>query len=77
MCKTYNLPFEYTQLLTIAVKIVGRSVDKTDKIRTYIQARSKLSCSLNQLMIEICTAYGPSCVSYDTVGGGKRNLSLV
>ena len=47
--------------------MVGRSVDKKDEIRAYIQARSILGCSLKQLMTEISTTYGPSCVSYDTV----------
>ena len=47
--------------------MVGRSVNTKDEIRAYIQARSKLGCSLRQLMTEIFTAYGPSCVSYDTV----------
>ena len=55
------------QSLTTAVKMVGRSVDKKDEIRAYIQACSKLSCSLRQLMTENSTGYGPSCVSYDTV----------
>ena len=31
--------------------MVGRSVDKKDEIRVYIQARSKLGCSLNQLIL--------------------------
>ena len=55
------------QSLTTAVKMVGRSVDKKDEIRDYIQARSELGCSLKQLMTEISSAYGPSFVSYDTV----------
>ena len=38
----------------------------------YIQARSKLGCSLRQLMTEISTAYGHSCVSYDTVRRWKK-----
>ena len=52
--------------------MVGRSVDKKDEIRAYIQARSKLGCSLRQLMTEISTAYGPSCVSQDTVRRWKK-----
>ena len=60
------------QSLSTAVKMVGRSVDKKDEIRAYIQARSKLGCSLKQLMTEISTAYGPSCVSYDTVRRRKK-----
>ena len=62
------------QLLTTAVKMVGRSVDKKDEIRAYIQARSKLGCPLKQLMTEISTAYGPSCVSYDTVRRWKKKF---
>ena len=45
--------------MTTAVKMVGRSVDKKDEIRTYIKARSKL---------------GPSCVSYDTVRRWKKKF---
>ena len=52
--------------------MVGRSVDKKDEIRAYIKARSKLGCSLKKLMTEISTAFGPSCVSYDTVWRWKK-----
>jgi hypothetical protein len=48
------------------VKMIGRSVDKKDKIRAYIKASSKPGCSLKQLMTELSTAYGSSCVSYDS-----------
>ena len=68
------MPFEYTQSLTTAVKMVGRSVDKKDEIRAYIKARSKLGCSLKKLMTEISTAFGPSCVSYDTVRRWKKKF---
>ena len=68
------MPFEYTQSLTTAVKMAGRSVHKKGEIRAYIQACSKLSCSLKQLMTEIFTAYGPSCVSYDTVQWWKKKF---
>ena len=54
--------------------MVGRSVDKQDEIRAYIKARSKLGCSLKQLMTELSTAYGPSCVSYDTVRLWKKKF---
>ena len=47
--------------------MVGRSVNKKNEIWAYIKARSKLGCSLKQLMTELSTAYGPSCVSYDTI----------
>ena len=47
--------------------MVGRSVNKKNEKWAYIQAHAKLGCSLKQLMTEISTAYGPSCVSYDTV----------
>ena len=67
------MPFEYTQSLTTAVKMVGRSVDKKDEIRAYIKARSKLGCSLKQTT-EISTAFGPSCVSYDTVRRWKKKF---
>jgi transposase len=54
--------------------MVGRSEDKKDKIRAYIKAPSKLGCSLKQLMTELSTAYGPSCVSYDTVRRWKKKF---
>ena len=66
------MPFEYTQSLTTAVKMVGRSADKNVEIRAYIKARSKLGCSLKKLMTEISIAFGPSCVSYDTVRRWKK-----
>ena len=59
------------QSLTPVVKMVGRSVDKKDEIRAYIKVRSKLGCSL---MTELSTAYGPSCVSYDTVWRWKKKF---
>ena len=52
--------------------MVGRSVDKKDEIWAYIKACSKLGCSLKQLMTELSTAYGSSCVSYDTVRWRKK-----
>ena len=54
--------------------MVGRSVDKKDEIRANIHACSKLGCSLKQLMTEISTAYGPSCVSYDMVRRWKKKF---
>ena len=54
--------------------MVGRSVDKKDEIRAYIKARSKLGCSLKKLLTEISTAFGPSCVSYDTVRRCKKKF---
>ena len=60
--------------MTTVVKMVGRSINQTDKIRAYIKARSKLGCSLKQLMTELSTAYGPSCVSYDTVRRWKKKF---
>ena len=65
------MPFECTQSLTIAVKMVD---DKKDELRAYIQAHSKLGCSLKQLMTDISTAYRPSCVSYDTVRQWKKKF---
>ena len=54
--------------------MVGRSVDKKDEIQACIKARSKLGCSLKQLMTELATAYRPSCVSYDTVRRWKKKF---
>ena len=65
------------QSLTTAVKMVGRSVDKKDEIWAYIKARSKLCCSLKKLMTEISTAFGPSCVSYDTVRRWKKKFESI
>ena len=64
----------HLKTLTTAVKMVGRSVDKKDEIRAYNKARSKLGCSLKKLMTEISTAFGPSCVSYDTVRRWKKKF---
>ena len=63
--------------MTTAVKMVGRRVDKKDEIRAYIKARSKLGYSLKKLMTEISTAFGPSCVSYDTVRRWKKKSESV
>ena len=61
--------------MNTAVKMVGRSVDKKkNEIRAYIKARSKLGCSLKKLMTKISTAFGPSCVSYDTVRRWKKKF---
>jgi hypothetical protein len=54
--------------------MVCTSVDKKDEIRAYIKIRSKLGCSLKQLMTELSTAYGPSCVSYETVRRWKKKF---
>ena len=62
------------QSLTTVVKMVGRSIDKKDEIKAYIKARSKLGCILKQLMTELSTAYGPSCVSYDTDRQQKKKF---
>ena len=62
------------QSLTSVVKMVGRSVDKKDEIRAYIKARSKLGCSLKQLMTEPSIVHGPSCVSYDTARRWKKKF---
>ena len=50
---------------------------KKDEIRAYIKARSKLGCSLKKLMTEISTAFGPSCVSYDTVRRWKKKFESI
>ena len=62
------------QSLTTVVKMVGRSVNKKDEIWAYIKACPKLGCSLKQLMTELSTAYGTSCVSYDTVRQWKKKF---
>ena len=49
-------PFECTQSLTTVVKMVCRSLDQKDEIGAYIKARSKIGCSLKQLMTELSTA---------------------
>jgi histone-lysine N-methyltransferase SETMAR len=54
--------------------MVGRSVNKKDEIRAFIKARSKLGCSLKQLMTELPSAYEPSCVSYDRVRRWKKKF---
>ena len=54
--------------------MVGRSVDKKNEIRAYIQARSKRGCSLKQLMTDMFTAYGPSCMSYDRIRRRKKKF---
>ena len=53
--------------MTTVVKMVGRSVDKKDEILAYIKARSKLGCSLKQLITELST-------SYDTVRRRKKKF---
>ena len=60
--------------MTTVVKMVGRSVDQKDEKRAYIKTRSKLDCSYMQLMTELFTALGPSCVSYDTVRPWKNKI---
>jgi histone-lysine N-methyltransferase SETMAR len=56
--------------------MVGRSVDKKYEIRAYIKTRSKLGCSLEQLMTELSIAYGPSCVYYITVWQWKKKFEF-
>ena len=40
--KRDNLPFEYMQSLTIAVKMVGKTVASKEAIRAYIKAHSNI-----------------------------------
>ena len=54
--------------------MVGRSVDQKDEVWAYIKARSKLGCSLKQLMTELSTTERPSCVSYGTVRSWKNKF---
>ena len=63
--------------MTTVVKMVGRSVDHKDEIRAYIKARSNRGCSSKQLMTELTTTYGLSCVSYDTVRHWKNKFESV
>ena len=60
--------------MTTVVKMVGRSVDQKDEIRAYTKAHSKLGCFLKQLMTELSTTKGSSCVSYDTVRRWKNKF---
>jgi hypothetical protein len=57
--------------------LVGRSVDKKDEIRAYIKARSKLGCSLKQLMTELSTAYesGVECIKNAPKSGWPKSTS--
>ena len=54
--------------------MVCRSLNQKDEIRAYIKARSKLGCSLKQLMTELSTAYRPFCVPYDSVRRWKKKF---
>ena len=56
------------------VKIITSFGKMLRQIIAYIQARSKLGCSLKQLMTEISTAYVPSRMSYDTVRRWKKKF---
>ena len=59
--------------------MVGRSDDQDQKyeIWAYIKARSKLGCSLKQLVTELSTTQEPSFVSYDTVMSWKNKFESV
>ena len=54
--------------------MVGRSVDQKYELWACIKACSKLVCSLKQLMTELSTTSGPSCLSYDTVRSWKNKF---
>ena len=54
--------------------MVGRNVDQKYEIWAYIKARSKLGCSLKQLVTELFTTRRPSCVPYDTVRSWKSTF---
>ena len=60
------------QLLTIIVKMVGKSVAKKEEIRVYIKALSKIGCSLKQIFAEISVVYGSINVSFDMVCRWKK-----
>ena len=72
--KVDNLPFEYMQLLTTVVKMVGKSVAKKEEIWAYIKARSKIGCSLKEISPEISVVYGSTNVSYDMVCRLKKKF---
>ena len=60
--------------MATVVKMVGRRVNQNYEIRAYIKARSKLGCYLKQLVTELSTTLGPTCVSYDTVRSWKNKF---
>ena len=66
--KLDNLPFEYRQLLTTAVKKVGKSVAKKEEIR------DKIGCSLKQIFAAISVVYGSVNVSCDMVCRWKKKF---
>ena len=54
--------------------VIGPSATLTGRWRPDIDLRRKLAGSLKKLMTEISTAFGPSCVSYDTVRRWKKKF---
>ena len=62
--------------MTTVVKMVGRSVDQKDEIQAYTKARSKLGCSLKELITEFSDTYGPSSVSSDTIRRWKNKFEF-
>ena len=69
-----NLPFECTLSLITVVKMVGQSVANKEEIRAYIQAHSKIGCSLKQIFAEISVVCGYTNVSDDTVRRWKKKF---
>ena len=57
--------------------MVGRSVDQKDEILAYIKARSKLGCSLKQLMTEFLLLKDLLVCLMTQLVAGKINLNLV
>ena len=54
--------------------MVGEASTKKMKYGLTSKLAQNLSCSLKKLMTEITTAFGPSCVSYDTVWRWKKKF---
>ena len=54
--------------------MVARSIYQKYEIQAYIKAHLKIGYSLKQLLTELSTVYGPSCVSYDTVRRWKKKF---
>ena len=55
--------------------MVGKNVVKTDEIQAYINAYSKIGCSLKQIFAEISVVYSSTNVSYDTVHRWKKKFN--
>ena len=61
--------------MTTVVKMVGKSVAKEEEIQAYIKARSKIRCSLKNILIEISVDYRSTYVSYEMVCRWKKKFN--